>query len=633
MNCEDCDTCPICIEEYLKKQKINYPKYYQYYISNLKKEGIDNKKISHDDAKNIYNKNKETKEFNDNKFDFDNRIKIRCYYIDCKSNCSNNKCKPQYHICRGCYIKYLRNELEPKCPNCTKIWSYEFITSFMTDKFMKTEWRQIIIEKYKRNEEKYMPLTQKMLEFINDIENQTGYIVENYIKIIEIRKKIYEFYKDYIDKCRCNMFKYYENIYIYKDIIKFDKCTCIDTSLKNILIISKHKHEIEYEELLLLIYKINIKHTEKKYKLQNKLENKEYLDENSNNIYIKNCQNNNCNGYLSDDWKCTLCNKETCNTCYECKENEEHICNPDTIKTNKLIHADSKPCPKCQTMISKISGCNQMYCVKCKAKYDWTTNNIITKHFHNPELQRELRNGGDVIRLNNDFICGGIPKKKELIINDYKNYIEKCKCIDLKNMVNISVIIIGVFWEFAYDYENVYYTRLNTDINNYYTHEKLRIKKLKNEITEKEWINKLCIREKSIEKNKFSNIYLRELYYSISDILRNCIKINDDVYNYKLLYENSKSLISLYDIYNDIFNNKIHKVYGGTYYNILFKKNNIPTSPYTIKLEKVNVSIKFINIFKKNMISEDLFYNKTSLTSDTPSIINKIIDDYTSFKF
>ena len=140
MNCEDCDTCPICIEEYLKKQKINYPKYYQYYISNLKKEGIDNKKISHDDAKNIYNKNKETKEFNDNKFDFDNRIKIRCYYIDCKSNCSNNKCKPQYHICRGCYIKYLRNELEPKCPNCTKIWSYEFITSFMTDKFMKTEW-------------------------------------------------------------------------------------------------------------------------------------------------------------------------------------------------------------------------------------------------------------------------------------------------------------------------------------------------------------------------------------------------------------------------------------------------------------------------------------------------------------
>ena len=657
MNCEDCNTCPICIDGYLKKKKINYPTYYQDYISNLKEKGIDNKEISHDEAKKIYKKNKDSKEFNDNKYNFDNKIKIKCYYTNCKSNCSHDKCDKQYHLCRGCYIKYLKNELEPKCPNCTQIWSYEFITSFMTEKFMKTEWRQIVIEKYKKSEEKFMSSTQKMLNFINLVNKEREDIEKNHIKIIDYRKNMYKYYKNYIDKCNCGCFKYYENIFIYKDIITFDNCKCINIEEKNTLIIQKYNHEIKYEKLLVLIYKINNNCNKVISNYMYKLEIRDYLNENNNNIYIKNCQNKNCNGYLSDNWICSLCNTETCSICYECKENKDHKCNPDIIKTNKLIQQDSKPCPQCQTMIFKINGCNHMYCTICKTKYDWKTNRLIrSSHFHNPELQRERRNIGNVLRLNNDFICGGVPNKNLLISTKLltKKFIDSLityKDIDdkYKNIIIISSIIIDAFLKFSNDYEVNLHLNLNTDRNNFHTHEKLRIQKLKNKITEKEWINKLCIREKNIDKKKTSNLYLRELYYAVSDILRNCEAIEDkyfdinfclnDIDTHKLLYSNAISLISLYDIYNDIFYNKIHKIYGGVYYNILFKRyNNIKKyNYYRIDLNEVKNSIKFINTFKKYISLDNLYYDKKNLNTPNlkkiQSIKNELIDNYVSFKF
>jgi hypothetical protein len=290
-------------------------------------------------------------------------------------------------------------------------------------------------------------------------------------------------------------------------------------------------------------------------------------------------------------------------------------------------------------MIFKINGCDQMYCVRCKARYSWLTSRLINNNFHNPELQREQREVGNTLRFNNDFICGGISVKKNLITCNYNDMFYNNETdISLKNMVKISVIIIEAFWRFAYDYEHNYHTRLNTNRNNFHTHEKLRIKKLKNEISEKEWINKLCIREKNIEKKKISNIYLRELYHAVSDILRNCIKINTS-YNKEtnqLLYNSAISLISLYNLYNSIFNNKIHEVYGGIYYNIVFKynKNNVQTikkyTPYVIELLMVNYSVKFINILKKNIKLDDLFNNEVY---NKVSIKNKIIDEYLSFKF
>jgi hypothetical protein len=76
--------------------------------------------------------------------------------------------------------------------------------------------------------------------------------------------------------------------------------------------------------------------------------------------YVRQCPSNDCRGFLSSQWKCGICEKWTCPHCHELKginRDCDHNCDPDLVETAKLLDKDTKPCPKCQTKIFKISGC------------------------------------------------------------------------------------------------------------------------------------------------------------------------------------------------------------------------------------------------------------------------------------
>jgi hypothetical protein len=72
-----------------------------------------------------------------------------------------------------------------------------------------------------------------------------------------------------------------------------------------------------------------------------------------NKVFIQKCANTHCNGFVSNKWKCGICEKYTCSECLEIKE-DEHKCTEDNVKTAMLIKKDTKACPKCATMIFKI---------------------------------------------------------------------------------------------------------------------------------------------------------------------------------------------------------------------------------------------------------------------------------------
>lgn len=77
--------------------------------------------------------------------------------------------------------------------------------------------------------------------------------------------------------------------------------------------------------------------------------------------YIRNCPNSNCHGFINDKWTCGLCTTKICKTCFdEIRPDDKHHCDPNTIESNKLIMKDTKPCPKCNSMIHKLSGCFAM---------------------------------------------------------------------------------------------------------------------------------------------------------------------------------------------------------------------------------------------------------------------------------
>ena len=124
--------------------------------------------------------------------------------------------------------------------------------------------------------------------------------------------------------------------------------------------------------------------------------------------FVQPCSRNGCNGFLSTAWKCRVCDRYTCKDCHEPVE-DLHECNPDTVKSVQQIKSDSKPCPKCASVIFKVSGCDQMYCTSCHTAFSWRTGKIELGRIHNPHYYEYQRQRGQLNREIGDIQCGGLP--------------------------------------------------------------------------------------------------------------------------------------------------------------------------------------------------------------------------------
>jgi hypothetical protein len=104
------------------------------------------------------------------------------------------------------------------------------------------------------------------------------------------------------------------------------------------------------------------------------------------------CPIKNCDGFVFDS-KCGECNSVICKKC-NTEKKENHECIEEDLESVKEIKNSSSNCPGCWVPISKINGCNQMWCTKCRTAFDYRSGEIIKKHFHNPHYFDYLRTGG-----------------------------------------------------------------------------------------------------------------------------------------------------------------------------------------------------------------------------------------------
>ncbi len=130
--------------------------------------------------------------------------------------------------------------------------------------------------------------------------------------------------------------------------------------------------------------------------------------------FIMPCPSEDCRGFLSTGYKCEICNLHTCPKCFEIigyNKHDEHTCNEDNVKTAAMIKADTKPCPSCGTRISKIDGCDQMWCINCHQAFSWRTGQVDNGVVHNPHFYQYQRsvNNGQIPRPPGDVVCGGLP--------------------------------------------------------------------------------------------------------------------------------------------------------------------------------------------------------------------------------
>lgn len=126
--------------------------------------------------------------------------------------------------------------------------------------------------------------------------------------------------------------------------------------------------------------------------------------------FIAACPATDCRGFLSTAYKCGTCAQQFCADCREPK-NDEHVCDAALVETMKAIAKDSRGCPRCGMAISKVSGCDQMYCTACDTAFSWNTGKVVEGVIHNPHYYERMRalHGAVPAAAAAGGVCNGWP--------------------------------------------------------------------------------------------------------------------------------------------------------------------------------------------------------------------------------
>lgn len=232
--------------------------------------------------------------------------------------------------------------------------------------------------------------------------------------------------------------------------------------------------------------------------------------------FIMKCPSEGCRGFLSSAWKCGTCQKFFCADCHAEKagqRDEAHTCNEDSKATASMIRQETRPCPKCGIRISKIDGCDQMWCIACQTTFSWNSGQVLLNTVvHNPHYYEYLRsrNGGALPREAGDVPCGGLPNAYTFtrvvmeIPHAQLNQTDKAELLDIvRCLSDIQYVRLPQFP-----------LRQAANIN-----QGVDIKYLMKDISEEEWGTALERMETSGERKKEVGLILQTLLHVGSEKL------------------------------------------------------------------------------------------------------------------
>jgi len=257
-------------------------------------------------------------------------------------------------------------------------------------------------------------------------------------------------------------------------------------------------------------------------------------------IYNRPCSNSTCNGMLKTDSNlCSICDHITCSKCLQPynKNIKDHSCNEDDIKTAKLLKKDTKYCPKCNFGITKISGCDVMFCTQCNTSFNWKTMEILTKNLHNPHYLEYLRRAGTQRQRDNVVNnCIANPTITDFDTNRFNNIRNFCYDIRVfrpfRTIMDRGIVSIQYILHIS---ENA--TSIRTKIINYEnSNREARINLLLNKITRdafNEIVSKNCYEIRILTQKEQIVLTLKdvatELIFNLSN--NELMAINNSIFN------------------------------------------------------------------------------------------------------
>ena len=267
----------------------------------------------------------------------------------------------QYAACLTCVKRYmLESPQDAHCMNCKRAWNREFIDSYLSMSFrknaLKAHREEILVDREKAR----LPLLQPRVSAKVRADEMNVQILDSLKMVAELEKTV-------------------------------------AAARHNIIALQNRQYRLRE------IAAGRIPPTE-----ENAVGDKKEVRQ-----FTQKCPVEDCRGFLSSQWKCGTCQTYVCHECLVPKGKERdaaHTCNEDTKATAALIRKETKPCPKCGMGISKVDGCDQMWCISCQTPFSWSTGRLVFGVVHNPHYYQWLRtqNGGEAPRVAGDIPCGGL---------------------------------------------------------------------------------------------------------------------------------------------------------------------------------------------------------------------------------
>jgi len=298
-------------------------------------------------------------------FNLSTRKKVLCPYCP-------------FGACATCVEKYMLDSIEdPHCMACRKGWNREILHGILSVKFLtktlKVRREEILFER----ERSLMPATQPYVE--------TEKRVRNFISLInQARSRNGDVMRARAEMLAAEVHTLDARIERARKSYEFEKqIRCSDT-------------DIEFWTHCIAIYSRGAGADSETARRQ----------------FVRACPFTGCAGFLSTAWKCGLCENWACPDCHEVRgldKDGPHTCDPNNVATARLLEKDSRPCPKCASIIFKIDGCDQMFCTRCHTAFSWRRGVIEMGQIHNPHYYDYMRANGTLPRAPGDVPCGGLP--------------------------------------------------------------------------------------------------------------------------------------------------------------------------------------------------------------------------------